>query len=183
MFLQKELLGHTYYLICFVGIASTSPLFYWTNLSDYKEFVNSNSHFFQYLAKSFMIVFAISYLVLLFCFYEFISADKKILARIGLVFGMFFSLLTSIHYFIQISAVRFAINNQQFEGIEHFLQANPISVMTSVVMLGWTVFFGLSSIFMYFALNRNSLNRTIKMSFLFNGISCLIAGFGFFGTN
>ncbi|OQY01138.1 MAG: hypothetical protein B6I20_07950 [Bacteroidetes bacterium 4572_117] len=167
------------WIISFVGIAMTSPLFMWENFESYIQYVNSNSQFFQYLAKSFMIIFALAYLILSIVFQEMANNDKKILAKIGLTFGIIFTMLTTIHYFVQISAVRFALETNELAGIEHFLQAKPTSVMSSINMLGWTLFLGLSSLFMFFSFNTKELTKGIKTGFLINAISCLLAGFGF----
>ncbi len=167
------------WIICFVGIMATSPLFYWTNLTEYLDFISSNNQFFQYLAKSFMIVFSMSFLVLMISLGEIVEADKKVLAKIGIVFGLIFTVLSSIHYFAQVSSVRWAISGGQFEGIEHFLQANPTSFLSSINMLGWTLFLGLSTLFMAFAIGGNKTKKVIRVSLIINGISCLLAGVGY----
>lgn len=173
------LLSFIVWIIAFVGIAVISPLFQWTDLNDYIQFTKSNSQFFQYLAKSFMIIFALSYLILTLVFNEFSKNEKKIFSKIAVLFGIMFSLLATIHYFVQISAVRFAFQLNEFEGIEHFLQAKPTSVLSSVNMLGWTLFLGLSSLFLFFSFKTKEITKGIKTGFLINAISCLLAGFGF----
>lgn len=167
------------WIVAFIGIAISSPLFFWTNMEDYIHYVNENAQFFQYLAKSFMIVFALAFLILTIVFHEITTSEKKILSKISVAFAVMFTLLISVHYFVQISAVRFAINNGHYDGLEHFLQAMPTSVISSVNMLGWTLFFGLSSLFQYFAFKPDTATKTIRLGLLINGISCLSAGVGF----
>jgi len=167
------------WIISFTGIAISSPLFYWTNLEEYIDFVNNNNQFFQYLAKSFMIIFALGYMVLLFVFYEFVGIQRQLLAKIAIAFSLMFALLTTVHYFVQISAVRFAFIEEQFSGMEHFIQAKPTSVMSSVNMLAWTIFLGLSSLFMYFSFVPDSVTKSVRLGLLINSISCFFAGIGF----
>jgi len=167
------------WIISFVGIALTSPLFQWTNLTEYLDFLNSNNQFFQYLAKSFMILFSISFIVLMISLGEMVSDERKVISKIGIVFGICFTLLSSIHYFAEISSVRWAISGNQLEGIEHFIQANPRSFSSALNMLGWTLFLGLSTLFMAFALEKTRKFRVIKIALLINGISCLLAGIGY----
>jgi len=165
--------------ISFVGIVITSPLYMWTNLEEYISFTKSNSQFFQYLAKSFMIVFALSYLVLVAVFQEIASAEKRIFAKIAVLFGLMFALLASIHYFVQISTIRFAFQANDFEGIEHFLQAKPTSFLASINVLGWTFFLGLSSLFLIFSFKTKEVTKGIKIGLFITTISCLISGLSF----
>ena len=167
------------WIISFTGIALSSPLFYWTNLEDYINYVNTNNQFFQYLAKSFMIVFSLSYMLLTFVFNEFIVVQRQILSKIAIAFSIMFALVTTVHYFVQVSAVRFAISENEYSGLENFIQAKPTSVLSSINMLGWTLFLGLSSLFIYLGLKPNLLTKGIRLGLLINAISCILAGFGF----
>ncbi|NLE62715.1 MAG: hypothetical protein GX612_02610, partial [Bacteroidales bacterium] len=166
------------WIISFTGIAIQSPLFYWTNMEDYIDYINSNSQFFQYLAKSFMIIFSLAYMILTIVFYEFITTERKILAKIAIVFSIMFALVSSIHYFVQISSVRFAIAENEYSGLEHFLQSNPISFLSSVNVLGWTLFLGLSTLFMYLGFISTSGAKGIRLGLLISAISGIFGGIG-----
>ena len=166
------------WIISFTGIAIQSPLFYWTNMEDYNDYINSNSQFFQYLAKSFMIIFSLAYMILTIVFYEFITTERKILAKIAIVFSIMFALVSSIHYFVQISSVRFAIAENEYSGLEHFLQSNPISFLSSVNVLGWTLFLGLSTLFMYLGFIYTSGAKGIRIGLLISAISGIFGGIG-----
>ena len=167
------------WIISFTGIAIQSPLFYWTNMEDYIDYINSNSQFFQYLAKSFMIIFSLAYMILTIVFYEFITTERKILAKIAIVFSIMFALVSSIHYFVQISSVRFAIAENEYSGLEHFLQSNPISFLSSVNVLGWTLFLGLSTLFMYLGFISTSGAKGIRLGLLISAISGIFGGIGY----
>lgn len=167
------------WIICFVSIAITSPLFTWTNIADYQQYISTNNQFFQYLAKAFMLLFAISFLILIHALQESVSEQFRTVARLGVAFGILFSVVTSMHYFVQISAVRFSITSNEFAGLEHFLQAKPTSVISSVNMLGWTLFLGLSSLFFFGALRNGVSGKLLRIAFLIMGLSCLLGGFGF----
>ncbi|MBN1927588.1 MAG: hypothetical protein JW798_17270 [Prolixibacteraceae bacterium] len=173
------LISFIIWIISFTGIAISSPLFMWTNLEGYIDFVNNNNQFFQYLAKSFIIVFSLSYMVLVFAFYESVVPERRILAKIALAFSIMFALVSSMHYFVQISAVRFALGEGIYSGLEHFLQARPTSVMTAINMLGWTLFLGLSSFFIYLSYRPDKKAKVLKVGLLINAISCLLAGAGY----
>jgi len=65
------------------------------------------------------------------------------------------------------------------EGLEHFIQLNPDSVIVAINMLGWTVFFGLSSLFIVPIFSSGKLEKVIKFSFLVNGIICILGAIGY----
>jgi hypothetical protein len=162
----------------FVGIAMTNPLFVWTNLSDYVAYTTSHSQSFKYLAQTSMLLFGPAFIVLLACVHEMASADQKVLTRIALANAVVFAALIGIHYFIQISAVRLNISRGHFEGIEQFLQGKPDSAVSAINMLGWTLFFGLSSLFV-----APVFKRSIRWLFIINGVCCLLAGIGYVFEN
>jgi hypothetical protein len=165
------------WIICFVGIAATSPLFIWSDLGSYIEYYRSNDQLFQNIAKASMLVFGPAYIILLNSFHETVSENRKQLTRLGLLFGLLFTALSSVHYFVQLSAVRLNLDKGITDSMEHLVQANPLSVMTSIDMLGWTLFLGLSSLFMFSSFK--GLQRWISIGFLINGISCILAMVGY----
>ena len=87
--------------------------------------------------------------------------------------------MIGINYFIQISAARMQIKSGQINGLEKFIQANPISGIAAVNMLGWTVFFGLSCIFAAWAFGNTRTERIIKYAFLSNGVMILTSAVGY----
>lgn len=167
------------WIVAFIGIAITSPLFFWTNLNDYIIYFQSNGRFFQNLAYVFMLFAGPVYVLLVAGYYDHASDSKKVLIRISMLFALAYATLSSLHYFVQLSAVRLNLLKGNFEGIEYFLQANPVSIMNSVVMLGWSLFLGLSSLFIFPVFEGKDLNRLLRLAFLVNGISCMIAGAGY----
>lgn len=167
------------WIVSFVGIAIQSPLFFWTNIEGYIDYINNNDQFFQYLAKSFMIVFSLAYMTLSMALYEFTSTERKILAKIAIVFSIMFVLLSSIHYFVQISSVSFAVNAKNFSGLEHFIQSNPTSFISSINMLGWTLFLGLSTFFFYLGFQNQTGHKGLRLGLLITGISCLLGAIGY----
>jgi hypothetical protein len=167
----------------FVGIALTSPLFVWTNLSDYLSYVNAHSQLLKYIAQTSMLLFGPAFVVLVSCIYEMAGVNQKVFTRIALAFAVVFAALIGIHYFIQISAVRLSISKGHLEGIEQFLQGKPDSAVSAVNMLGWTLFFGLSSLFVAPAFSGDMIQRTIRFLFIINAVCCLLAGVGYVVEN
>ena len=126
-----------------------------------------------------MIVFGVAYIILLSSIHDYVVEDKKLLAKISIYFGVIFTTLISINYFIQLSAVRLNILKRQIDGLGQFVQSNPTSGIAAINMLGWSVFLGLSSMFIAPIFSGNGLEKIIKLSFLANGFICILGGIGY----
>ena len=168
---------------CFVAIVMVSPIFIWTDLSDYVFYVSNNSQFFQHLARLTMLLFGPLFIVMLNSIHEYADDDRKILARISVCFGTGFALLTGVNYFIQLSVVRQNIANGHLEGLAQIVQANPTSAISAINMLGWSLFLGLSSLFIAPVFSGSRLEQTIKAIFIANGIFCLLGGLSYVFEN
>lgn len=164
------------FTVCFVAILAVQPLFVWTNMADFVVYAQGNGRFFQYLAQASMLIFGVFYVATLNSIHEIAPADKKILTRNSLSFGLIFAALIGVNYFVQISAVRFNLTAGQFAGLEQVLQANPFSAMSAINMLGFTLFFGLSSLFVAPVFSGGRLEKVIRAAFLANGVFVLVGG-------
>jgi hypothetical protein len=164
---------------CFVAIALKPPLFIWTGLPDYITYVENNDQFFPNLARLMMLVFGPLYVLMLSSIHELLGGEKRHLARISLCFGAAFAVLTGINYYLQLSAVRISIQKGETQGLEQVLQANPYSAVAAINVLGWSLFFGLSSLFVAPVFEGSRLDNVVRIAFILNGIFCLLGGIGY----
>jgi hypothetical protein len=167
------------YTVCFIGILLSGPVFMWTSLADYVAYVEQYGGPFQPLAKFAMLLFGLSFVVLISCIHELTRGERRILTRIAVGFGLLFAGAVGMHYFAQISAVRINVLAGRTEGLEHFVQANPYSILSAINMLGWTVFLGLSSLFVAPAFSGGRRERVIRWAFTLTGLFCLGGGIGY----
>ena len=168
------------FTICFIGVFATAPIFIWTNLADYVAYTQVNSPFFPTLARLSMLAFAPAFVVLLNCLHDIVAHDKKILMRLSVHFSLLFAGLTSLHYFfVQVTAVRLSLQNNQLAGLEQIVQANPFSAISAINMLGFTLFLGLSCLFAALAFRHGKWERILRYAFLLNGIFTLAGGLGY----
>jgi len=167
------------FTVCFVVILATSPLFFWTDLNDYLAYVNENDQSLAYLARLCSLLFAPLFVVTLNSIHELTTAQKKVLTRNSLNFAILFAVTIGIHYFVQLTAVRLSLQAGQTAGLEQVVQANPISAVAAINMLGWTLFLGLSSLFLVPVFDDGRLQKTIKYAFLINGVCCLVGGLSY----
>jgi hypothetical protein len=171
------------FTLCFIAIAISNPVFRWTNVNDYSMRVHVYNQLFKNIAQASMLLFAPVFVVLMSSVHDLASDEKRIYSRIALAFAIIFATLVGLHYFVQLAAVRINVENNHLEGLEQFIQSNPNSYIASVNMLGWSLFFGLSSLFIVPVFIRGRLEKAIKWLFLLNGIFCLAGGVGFVFEN
>lgn len=167
------------FTICFAAIFMTQEVAVWSTLEDYIARAGQNNQLFKYIAQACAVVFGLAYLVMVHSFHAIAEDSKKILSRIAISFATVFVVLTGINYFIQITAVQFAIADGQTDGLDQWIMFNPASISLSIAMLGWTFFLGLSSLFTAPVIG----NKTIRILFILNGIFCILGGFGFLLRN
>jgi hypothetical protein len=167
------------FTVCFIVAFTMPPIFHWTTMQDYLAYSNPASQPFKSVAQLMMLFFAPLYVVLLSSIYDLAGSEKKPLARAALLMGVIFAGLISMHYFIQLSTVRLGIANGQVAGLDQFVQANPASAISAINLLGWSLFFGLSSLLIALVFAGRGLEQFIRVVFLINGVCCLLGGVGF----
>jgi hypothetical protein len=167
------------FTVCFVAVFLNPPLFVWTNFADYIASAKHQPQIFKSVAQLMMLLFAPLYVVVINSIHEVTTSEKKGLTRLGLSFSLLFAVLVGGFYFVQLSAVRLSMAKDQFAGLEQIVQANPYSALSALNMLGWTLFFGLSSLFVAPVFTGSKLARGIRWLFTINGIMCLVGGIGY----
>ncbi len=165
---------------CFIAIAVSSPVFTWSGIGAYAAYVSQYSQVYKYIAQFMMIVFGVSYLILTLSIFGCTPDEKKPLGKLSVFFALLFVAMISIHYFVQLTAVRMAFDKGVYHGFEHFVQGNPYSVMSAINMLGWTLFFGLSSLFAAFLMPTGTKpEKTARLFFFLNAAFCFLGGVGY----
>ena len=167
------------FTICFVAMFLNPPLFVWTNFADYVASARNNQSIFKSLAQLMMLLFAPLYVILINSIHELAPAGRRVLTRLGLTFGSLFTALIGSFYFVQLSTVRLSVVKGQWGGLEQIVQANPYGALPALNMLGWTLFFGLSSLFLAPAVSGGRLANAVRWLFVINGVMCLLGGVGY----
>lgn len=173
------MLSFIVYIFSFVAIMVINPVFSWTNLNSFIEYNNNYNQFYKYLAMWFMLIFGISYVVQVVCLGEYADKPKQVFAKLAALFGTGFALLIGINYFIQLTAVRLQLEAGQGQDLAQFVMSYPVSAVAAINMLGWTVFFGVSSIFAALCLGDTKTEKACRRSLLANGIVMLIGCIGY----
>ncbi|MFN8598136.1 MAG: hypothetical protein U0559_18385 [Anaerolineae bacterium] len=167
------------YTVCFVATLLSPPIFVWTTLTNYAAYATTHNSFFKDAAMYLILIFGPLLAVLLASLHEYARPAQKILTRLSLMFGLAFVVLSSINYFVQLSIVRQSILHGQLTGLEQVVQANPMSAMTGLNMLGWSIFLGLASLFAAPIFSGGRLEKAIKALWVLNGLCCLLGGLSY----
>jgi len=164
---------------CFIGTFLVNPIFKWTDLPGYVSYVTTYNQIFKNVAQLSMLLFALLFIVLLNCLLDYAPESKRVLSRTAICFSVLFALLVSTHYFVQLSAVRLSILKGQLQGLEQIVQGNPLSAFSAMNMLGWTLFLGLTSLFIAPIFSGGKLEKSLRVLFILNGVFCILGGVGY----
>jgi hypothetical protein len=167
------------FTVCFSIVLTTQPIFLWTNMAAYQDYLTAHRSIWPDLARLSMLLFGPLLVITLNSIHEYARPADKILTRIGLCFGLGFAVLTGIHYFVQLSTVRIAAAQDHLAGMDQVIQANPYSAVAALNMLGWTIVLGLASLFVAPVFRGGRLERVIRGALIVNGVCCLLGGLGY----
>jgi len=120
----------------------------------------------------------IAFVTLISCVYDLTTPNKKIWARIGLLFAGAFMIVSGINYFIQMTVVRQSVIAGHLEGLGQLIQLNPGSPTFAMVILSWGLFQGLASLAIAPIFGNGKLENALKWLLIIYGLNGLMGGFG-----
>ena len=169
----------TVYMLSFFAILIVNPLYLWSDFTSYLAYQQQHPQAFKHVAQATMLLYPLLYLLMLNSALDTRPIDKQFVLRAGLQFALGFAVLAGMHYWVQITAVRMNLEKGTPDGLLQFIQAKPDSAMSAINMLGWTVFYGLSSLFAAPAFSAGKVERALRWIFIVNGANCLIGGIAY----
>ena len=164
---------------CFLAIFFVNAPFSWTNLEDFSLYEANSFTLFKYIAMASMIVFACSFVVLTLCTEDTVSPEKRPLLRISSFFALAFCVTICINYFVQVTATRLQLQNGLTDGLAQFTQSFNISAINAINMLGWTLFYPLSTFFLAFLFDHHKIEKTIKWFCFANALMMMVGLTGY----
>ena len=117
-------------------------------------------------------------IALLNSIHDYAEKNKKILARISISFSIVFTVLSSIAYYLQCTFIRQNIRNGTVGNLDLFINYNPNSITSSLTVLAWNFFIGLSFTFISPIFHGSKLNNAIKTLLILIGIISFIGLIG-----
>ena len=168
-----SLIAMLLYPVLFIIIIKTKGLFRWTNVNDMLAFENKGKNFTKYISMSLMIIYACSYLMISLSLKE--ISGSTLTADIAILFALAFCVCVSIAYFVQLSATRLQMKEGSTNGIEQLTQSNPISLVNAINMLGWTLFFPLSTLALTFVFDASTAGTVCRIFCLLNSAFMFIS--------
>lgn len=169
----------TVYMLSFFAILIVNPLYIWSDFSSYLAYQQQHPQVFKHIAQATMLLYPLLYLLMLNSALDTRPIDKQFVLRAGLLFALGFAVLAGMHYWVQITAVRLNIDKGTPDGLLQFIQAKPDAAMSAINMLGWTLFYGLSSLLAAPAFDGSKVDRALRWAFIINGANCLIGGMAY----
>jgi hypothetical protein len=170
----QTILGYAWVIgyIALIAIFSVKP---WINIEAFASEINTP--YFRALTGMQILAFLQTLLILVIAvaIYDFAPSNKKILARLGMTFALAFTILSSMHYYIQWAGVFQSILRNDLTGLGLFVQFNFDSPISAINMLGWMFFYGLTTLVLAPLFKRGRLETWIRWGFLINGIGCIFS--------
>ncbi len=120
----------------------------------------------------------IAFVTLISCVDDLAPADKRIWARISLVFAVAFMAVSCVNYFIQMTVVRQGVIAGQLEGLGQYVQLNPGSPMFALVILAWGLFQGLASLAIAPIFGNGKLENALRWLLVAYGLNGLVGTAG-----
>jgi hypothetical protein len=171
------------FTLAFIGLIFVRPLFIWSDLDAYLVFDRTYPTWLPDLARLAMLLFGPLFVVVLNSIYDLAAPAQKSLARLALLFGLGFALLTGAHYFVQLTAVRASIAAGVTDGLVQVVQANPYSAFAALNMLGWTLLLGLATLCAAPVFPGRGLALVVRYALAATGLICLAGGVGYLAQN
>lgn len=162
---------------------SLYPIPSWSGIYAYASFMSSTPQNLFSFCQVLAFLSGLLFIPLLCSIHDFAQEEKKILAKIGICFGVVFVVLSSMCYFIQFTIVPQNILSGQINGLEHFVELNTKSFIAAITVLGWGLFFGLTTLFIAPVFSGGKRENVIRWSFIITGIFCILNTLGFMLQN
>ncbi|MDW7675340.1 MAG: hypothetical protein SCK28_12485 [Bacillota bacterium] len=143
---------------------------------------NPSLEYIQFFIYGLGLILTPSFIILITTIYLLSAKSLRIWGLIGLCFGLSYSIIVSMVYFIQLGVVLPNMINDTMSELEMINMSNPRSVVWAVNYLGW-IFMGLATIFIGLSFGDNSSMRWVKRLFIIHGLFTIIAMIGYLLDN
>ena len=167
------------FTLSFLAILFINPPFTWTGMDTFIQYTNSNPQTFKYLGMLSMLLYSLVFVVTVLCERSNMQNSGKLFTDIAAAFALAFCICICLNYFIQLTATRLQIIEGYTAGLQQFTQSFPTSALSAINMLGWTVFYGLSTAFLYLAYRTTGEAKILRRFCLMNSTFMLISAIGY----
>ncbi len=167
------------YMLSFFAILIVNPLYVWSDFTSYLAYQQQHPQIFKYLAQGSMLLFPLLHLLMLNSAYDTRPIEAQSAMRAALLLAAGSAVLVAMHYWVQITAVRMNLDKGTPDGLLQFIQAKPDSAMSAINLLGWTLFYGLSSLLAAPAFSGSKIEDALRWAFIVNGLNSLIGGIAY----
>lgn len=162
------------HVLCWIILCFQGRPFLWIHPDSYQT-LDQTGPLLQYVAMLSILVFTVSFVILINAIHSYAYGKDKLYTRIALCFAGIFCGLVSIPSFLYSTVMLQALNQGQGDALYHQFMSNPYSVTAAVFILGLTFFFGLSSLFASWIFAGGELEKIIAYGLRISGMISIMA--------
>ena len=167
------------YILCFAAILIVNEPYLWTNIQEFAAHEAASQTIFKYTGMVCMLLFFCAFVGMVACVQPRIAKESMWIFHIALAFALAFCIAISLNYFVQASATRLQLEAGYAEGLEQLTQTFSISAINAVNMLGWTVFFPISTLALAAVLKGQEKGKPVRIFCLANTAIMLLGCVGY----
>lgn len=171
------------YTFCFIAILFVNKPFTWTNINEFALYEEKSHSIYKYIGMACMIIFSCAFVVITLCVGDGAVTGKAVLSKASSLFALAFCVMIGINYFVQITATRLQLKSGLTEGLTQFTQSFNISAINAMNMLGWTVFYALSTLCLAFLFDKSSPGMVAGIFCIANTVMMFIGLIGYVLNN
>ena len=171
------------YILCFIAILIVNEPYLWTNIQEFAAHEATSQAIYKYVGMACMLLFSCAFVAVVACVQPRIAKESMWLFYIALAFAIAACIAISVNYFVQISATRLQLAAGYADDLEQLTQTFSISAINAVNMLGWTVFFPISTLALAAVLKGEETGRRVRFFCLANTGMMLLGCVGYLINN
>lgn len=118
------------------------------------QHVSSYPQLFKHLGMAAMIGFCCCYLVLVAAIAETLPPASRLFSELAKLLALGFVVVSGLAYFVQLTATRFQLEAGYGAEILQLTQSFPSSALNAANIFGWTLLYGLSTLFLALACRK-----------------------------
>lgn len=167
------------YTILYVMLIGKYKLPKWQSISFLADEIGKPWFKLFTVCQAITFISGLCYLILVCVFYSLTKPALQLEALISIVFAVMFIILSSEHYYVQLTYVLTRLKEKRLDSLEEYSQLYSKSMIISKNILGWTLFFALSSFFLIPLFDASTLGLWLKVVFAINGVFCVLGFIGY----
>jgi hypothetical protein len=172
-------LAFVIYTVAYIALVTRFEIPKWTTVADFEQQRTGTWFKLLTICQGLAFVTPIFFVGFLASLHTAVPEAYQVLSLMALSSAVLFAAFSSIHYVVQFALARSAPSSNDQLILGHLYQLNPEAVITSVNLLGWTLFFGLSCVLIVPLFLGSTIGNIFASLLLVNAIACCLGLVGY----